>query len=218
MITERDVPRRRPARWPLVAAIVVFAIAVALWSRPERVGRWLSAVLPTPTSASTPTPPGEAVAATARAMVESGDLGHAIGAWSTAAADTTGVEAHASLARLLALRRRYTDALAAGRAAVAAGAADPDAHAALAFALDWSGDHRAGIQEALVAIEIDSTHVPALAVLAEAYATSGHKWMLAPKGTGLLYLSEELGATIDPVALQSGRTAYSASSGVSSRL
>lgn len=48
------------------------------------------------------------------------------------------------------------------------------------------------------------------------YATSGHKWMLAPKGTGLLYLSEELGATIDPVALQSGRTAYSASSGVCS--
>src|SRR6185436_7044435 len=38
-----------------------------------------------------------------------------------------------------------------------------------------------------------------------AYATSGHKWLLAPKGTGLLYLSEELGTAIEPIALQSGR-------------
>jgi selenocysteine lyase/cysteine desulfurase len=49
-----------------------------------------------------------------------------------------------------------------------------------------------------------------------AYATSGHKWLLAPKGTGLLYLSEELGKTIDPIALESGRAAYTASSGVCS--
>lgn len=47
-----------------------------------------------------------------------------------------------------------------------------------------------------------------------AYATSGHKWLLGPKGTGLLYLSNELGDTIKPIAQQSGRAAYSASSGV----
>jgi selenocysteine lyase/cysteine desulfurase len=47
------------------------------------------------------------------------------------------------------------------------------------------------------------------------YATSGHKWLLGPKGTGLLYLSEELGPRVDPIALQSGRAGYSASSGVS---
>jgi selenocysteine lyase/cysteine desulfurase len=47
------------------------------------------------------------------------------------------------------------------------------------------------------------------------YATSGHKWLLGPKGTGLLYLSEELGARVDPIALQGGRAAYSNSSGVS---
>ena len=46
------------------------------------------------------------------------------------------------------------------------------------------------------------------------YVTSGHKWLMAPKGTGLLYLSEELGTTVDPVALQAGRAAYSDSSGV----
>ncbi|MCC6245790.1 MAG: aminotransferase class V-fold PLP-dependent enzyme [Gemmatimonadaceae bacterium] len=50
----------------------------------------------------------------------------------------------------------------------------------------------------------------------DAYATSGHKWLLAPKGTGLLYLNRSLGDAIDPIALQSGRLAYSASSGVCS--
>jgi selenocysteine lyase/cysteine desulfurase len=48
------------------------------------------------------------------------------------------------------------------------------------------------------------------------YASSGHKWLLGPKGTGLLYLSEELGQTVEPIALQAGRAAYSASSGVTS--
>jgi selenocysteine lyase/cysteine desulfurase len=48
------------------------------------------------------------------------------------------------------------------------------------------------------------------------YATSGHKWLMAPKGTGLLYLSAELGKTIDPIALEGGRAAYSDSSGVCS--
>lgn len=48
------------------------------------------------------------------------------------------------------------------------------------------------------------------------YAGSGHKWLLAPPGTGVLYLSEELGDLVDPVSLQSGRASYSASSGVPS--
>jgi selenocysteine lyase/cysteine desulfurase len=46
------------------------------------------------------------------------------------------------------------------------------------------------------------------------YATSGHKWLLGPKGTGLLYLSDDLGGRVDPIALQGGRAAYSISSGV----
>jgi selenocysteine lyase/cysteine desulfurase len=47
-----------------------------------------------------------------------------------------------------------------------------------------------------------------------AYATSGHKWLMAPEGTGLLYLGAELGRKIDPIALESGRAVYSDSSGV----
>lgn len=45
------------------------------------------------------------------------------------------------------------------------------------------------------------------------YATSGHKWLLGPKGTGLLYLSQEIGSAVDPIALQGGRAAYCDSSG-----
>jgi selenocysteine lyase/cysteine desulfurase len=46
------------------------------------------------------------------------------------------------------------------------------------------------------------------------YVASGHKWLLGPTGTGLLYLSEEIGRTVDPISLQDGRAVYSASSGV----
>lgn len=46
------------------------------------------------------------------------------------------------------------------------------------------------------------------------YATSGHKWLLGPKGTGLLYLSDDLADRIQPIALESGRAAHSDSSGV----
>lgn len=48
------------------------------------------------------------------------------------------------------------------------------------------------------------------------YVTCGHKWLLGPKGTGLLYLSEEIGRAVDPIALEGGRAAYSNSSGVTS--
>jgi selenocysteine lyase/cysteine desulfurase len=72
-----------------------------------------------------------------------------------------------------------------------------------------------------VAVVVGAQAVGGIAVDVKAlgchvYATSGHKWLLAPKGTGLLYLSEELGKAIDPIALQGGRAAYSESSGVTS--
>jgi selenocysteine lyase/cysteine desulfurase len=47
----------------------------------------------------------------------------------------------------------------------------------------------------------------------DVYATSGHKWLLGPKGTGLLYLRAELGRAVDPIALESGRAPYTDSSG-----
>ena len=47
-----------------------------------------------------------------------------------------------------------------------------------------------------------------------AYATSGHKWLMGPKGTGLLYLASETHSLIKPIQLQDGRAFYSESSGV----
>jgi selenocysteine lyase/cysteine desulfurase len=49
-----------------------------------------------------------------------------------------------------------------------------------------------------------------------AYATSGHKWLLGPKGTGLLYLSEELGDRVDIISVAANRSAYNDGTGVTS--
>lgn len=48
-----------------------------------------------------------------------------------------------------------------------------------------------------------------------AYSASGHKWLMGPKGTGLLYLSDDLGEQLDALPLQAGRQANSDSTGIS---
>ncbi len=53
--------------------------------------------------------------------------------------------------------------------------------------------------------------VPSLGV--DTYASSSHKWMLAPKGTGLLYIREGVQNRVRPLFLHSGYGAYTASSG-----
>jgi selenocysteine lyase/cysteine desulfurase len=47
------------------------------------------------------------------------------------------------------------------------------------------------------------------------YATSGHKWLLGPPGTGLLYVSASLGSRLELINLQDGHAAYSGVNGVS---
>ena len=47
-----------------------------------------------------------------------------------------------------------------------------------------------------------------------AYAASGHKWLMGPKGTGLLYVSPNLGEQLDALPLQAGRGANSDSTGI----
>lgn len=58
----------------------------------------------------------------------------------------------------------------------------------------------------LVAVDVKSMGV-------DAYAASGHKWMLGPKETGFVYWSKELQQKINPVFTSSGFSSYSASSG-----
>ncbi len=47
----------------------------------------------------------------------------------------------------------------------------------------------------------------------DAYATSGHKWLLGPKETGYLYIRREKQSMFNPIFTHSGFQAYSASSG-----
>lgn len=47
----------------------------------------------------------------------------------------------------------------------------------------------------------------------DAYASSSHKWMLAPKGSGLLYIRKEAQERINPLVLSTGYQAYTAASG-----
>ena len=48
-----------------------------------------------------------------------------------------------------------------------------------------------------------------------AYATAGHKWLMGPKGTGLLYVSREAGG-IEPIQWEYGRTFIANSVGMGS--
>jgi isopenicillin-N epimerase len=47
----------------------------------------------------------------------------------------------------------------------------------------------------------------------DTYASSSHKWMLAPKGSGLLYIRKEVQDRVQPLFVFSGYGVYSASSG-----
>jgi selenocysteine lyase/cysteine desulfurase len=55
--------------------------------------------------------------------------------------------------------------------------------------------------------------VDVTAVGCHAYATSAHKGMLAPKGTGLLFLSPDARGRIDPLPLHLGPQAYTGATG-----
>jgi selenocysteine lyase/cysteine desulfurase len=47
-----------------------------------------------------------------------------------------------------------------------------------------------------------------------AYSASGHKWLMGPKGTGLLYLDPGMTELLDALPLQAGRQANSDSTGI----
>lgn len=47
-----------------------------------------------------------------------------------------------------------------------------------------------------------------------AYATSGHKWLMGPKGTGILYLSKDAQDLIHPIQFEESYNTYNDSNGV----
>lgn len=52
------------------------------------------------------------------------------------------------------------------------------------------------------------------AIGCHAYAVSGHKWLLGPKGTGFLYISDEISGALDALPLAAGRHPNSDSTGI----
>jgi selenocysteine lyase/cysteine desulfurase len=65
----------------------------------------------------------------------------------------------------------------------------------------------------------DGAHGPGMlkidvkALGVDTYASSSHKWLLAPKGSGLLYIRKEVQDRVQPLLLYSGYNVYTASSG-----
>jgi len=57
-------------------------------------------------------------------------------------------------------------------------------------------------------------HVDVKKLGCHAYATSGHKWLMGPKGTGILYLSKEAGDIIRPMQFEESYNTYVDSNGV----
>jgi len=48
----------------------------------------------------------------------------------------------------------------------------------------------------------------------DAYATSGHKWLMGPKGTGLLYISKEVQNRIRPIQYEDSYNTFNESAGL----
>ena len=57
------------------------------------------------------------------------------------------------------------------------------------------------------------TKIDVKALGTDAYAASGHKWLMGPKETGFLYINKRVQDKVKPVFIHSGNEVYSASSG-----
>jgi selenocysteine lyase/cysteine desulfurase len=61
---------------------------------------------------------------------------------------------------------------------------------------------------------VGGVQVDVRALGCHAYATSGHKWLMGPKGTGLLYLAKGTEEAITPMQFHDGRLFYAHATGV----
>jgi len=61
---------------------------------------------------------------------------------------------------------------------------------------------------------IGNFEVDVTAVGCDAYAAPGHKWLMAPKGTGFLYISKAAASRIQPVEWEEGRKCVAGSTGM----
>ena len=64
---------------------------------------------------------------------------------------------------------------------------------------------------------VGNIEVDVKAIGCDAYAAPGHKWLMAPKGTGFLYIRQEASAQIQPVEWFDAKTYVCGSAGVGSQ-
>jgi selenocysteine lyase/cysteine desulfurase len=64
---------------------------------------------------------------------------------------------------------------------------------------------------------VGNIEVDVKAIGCDAYAAPGHKWLMAPKGTGFLYIRKEAAAQIQPVEWTDAKTYVTGSSGIGSQ-
>lgn len=64
---------------------------------------------------------------------------------------------------------------------------------------------------------VGNIEVDVRAIGCDAYAAPGHKWLMAPKGTGFLYIRKESQSQIQPVEWTEGKTFVIGSSGIGSQ-
>lgn len=63
---------------------------------------------------------------------------------------------------------------------------------------------------------VGNTEVDVKSMGCDAYAAPGHKWLMAPKGTGFLYVNKDSAAKIQPVEWTDGKTYVVGSAGIGS--
>ena len=63
---------------------------------------------------------------------------------------------------------------------------------------------------------VGNIEVDVKAIGCDAYAAPGHKWLMAPKGTGFLYIRKEATSQIQPVEWEDGKTYVAGSAGIGS--
>ena len=64
---------------------------------------------------------------------------------------------------------------------------------------------------------VGNIEVDVKAIGCDAYAAPGHKWLMAPKGTGFLYIRKEAASQIQPVEWVDGTTYVNGSAGIGSQ-
>jgi tetratricopeptide (TPR) repeat protein len=177
---------RKPQRLPwlrscLLIAIIVMGTAYAsfllLATRGVYVAptAWLPESLhPTATITPTPTEPAINIVNRADGYFQNGQVDKAIDEYRRVIeVEPDDALAHARLARLLILRRKFSEAEDLARLAVELNPDDAYNNAVLGLALDWQGKYDDALPYALRAVDIDPNNVFAQAYLSELYSDMG---------------------------------------------